>query len=126
MQQLVDFTSSHLLTTAIWGAVLRFTYLRYSMCSTGLHPVQQIYRGPLQRDAKHHVASNSHSTQPLTRTPLETMCVAKWHDVQRVPRACMSVLSSLHEVMVIVLISVDVPWLPPYPLFHKLVCNPTV
>lgn len=38
-------------------------------------------------------------------------CAAKWHDVQHVPRACMSVLSSLHEVVVIVMISVNVSWL---------------
>ena len=62
----------HLLTTAIWGAVLRFIYLSHSMYVTMVfHPVKQIYRGPLQRGAKLHVASDSHSTQPFTRNLLK-------------------------------------------------------
>ncbi len=52
--------------------------------------------------------------------------VAKWRDVQHVLRACMSVLSSLHEIVVIVMISVHVFWLHPISIFHNLLRNPTV
>jgi len=75
MQQLVGFTPPHLLTTANLGSCSRFDTPKMIACmlqkvST---PVKQMYRGPLQRGAKDHMASDSHSTQPFTRTPLEKM-----------------------------------------------------